>query len=71
MFRAIAYYLIFGRPLIMYLGILTFLTFCTAALIALSILRGANIPLKWHIRIACLALILAVIHGFLGLASYL
>ena len=49
MFQNITYFLIFGKPLIMYLGILTLLAFLFTASIAVMNLKGIRIiPFKWH-----------------------
>lgn len=71
MLENISYYLIFGKPLIMYFGILTYLSLASTAYIGYMKLRGRiKISLNWHFRIAWASLILASIHGILGLASY-
>ncbi len=71
MFQDITYALIFGKPLIMYLGILTLLAFLLTASIAILNFRGIHtIPFKWHPRCAALAICLAVIHGSLGILVY-
>lgn len=71
MFRNIAYYLIFGKPLIMYLGILTFCLIIFTALVGYMNLHGKTmIPLKWHFRLAKITIALAIIHGALGILSY-
>ena len=71
MFRNIAYFLIFGKPLIMYLGLLTLLSFLCTAYIGYSNFKGNSIiPLKWHFRIAACSFTLAFIHGGLGILSY-
>lgn len=71
MLTNISYYLIFGRPLIMYLGILTLSSFLFTAYIGFMNLRGkTKIPLRWHFRMAGISLTLAIIHGILGIAAY-
>ncbi len=71
MINNIAYYLIFGKPLIMYMGILTLLTFLLVAYIGHSILTGkSKFPLKWHLWIAGLAIFIALLHGTFGILSY-
>ena len=71
MFQDITYALIFGKPLIMYLGILTILAFFLTASIAILNFKGIHaIPFKWHPRCAAVALCLAVIHGSLGILAY-
>lgn len=71
MFKSIAYYLIFGKPLILYLGILTLLSFLFTASIAIMNLKGIHkIPFAWHHRMAIISISLALIHGTLGILSY-
>ena len=71
MIQKIAYYLIFGKPVIMYLGILTLLSFLFTAYIGAMNLRGkTKIPLSWHFRMAKISIALAVIHGILGMSAY-
>lgn len=71
MLRNISYYLIFGKPLIMYLGILTLLLFLFTALIGYLNVKGIQIiPFKWHPRFAIITIILALIHGILGILAY-
>jgi hypothetical protein len=71
MISNIAYYLIFGKPLIMYIGILTLLSFSFTAYIGFMNLKGkTKIPLKWHFRIAKISLAVAITHGLLGLSAY-
>ena len=71
MLTNITYYQIFGKPLIMYLGILTLLSFLFTALIGYLNRRGINrIPLAWHFRMAKISITLAIIHGLLGVLAY-
>jgi hypothetical protein len=71
MFENISYFLIFGKPLIMYLGIVTLLTFLFTATIAVMTLKGIRtIPFRWHPRCAVLAILLALVHGALGILAY-
>lgn len=71
MFRNISYFLIFGKPLIMYLGILTLLSFLFTALIGFLNFKGIRkIPFKWHPIMAATSITLAIIHGFLGILTY-
>ncbi|MBI2330243.1 hypothetical protein HYU94_02550 [Candidatus Daviesbacteria bacterium] len=72
MITAIAYYLILGKPVIFYLGILTYLSFLFTALLGYTYFKGRPIlPFAWHPRFAAVSLILATIHGLLGLSLYL
>lgn len=71
MINNITYYLIFGRPLIFYLGILTISAFFFTATIAILNRRGIHtIPFKWHPRMAAIAITLAILHGLLGILAY-
>lgn len=71
MLANITYYPIFGKPLIMYLGILTLSSFFFTASIAFMNRRGIHIiPFAWHPRMAVISLTLAVIHGTLGILAY-
>ena len=71
MFAEIAYYMVLGKPLIFYLGIVTMLSFVVTGTIGFLFHRGiAKIPFKWHPRMAALSFLLAIIHGFLSAAVY-
>jgi hypothetical protein len=71
MFQDISYTLIFGKPLIMYLGILTLCAFLFTAAIAVLNFKGIRtIPFTWHSRCAAGALCLALVHGALGILAY-
>jgi len=71
MIRNIAYFMIFGKPLIMYIGILTFCSFLFTAYIGYMNLKGKmTIPVVWHFRMAKISICLALIHGFFGIMSY-
>ena len=68
----ITYYPIFGIPFIVYLGIAT-LSFIIITFVFgwLNFKHPGKIQFKWHIRMATIALILAFLHGFLGVMLYL
>jgi hypothetical protein len=71
MFQEITYFLIFGKPLIMYLGILTLLVILVTAAIAVMNKNGIRIiPFRWHPVCAGLAILLALVHGLLGMLAY-
>lgn len=71
MLKNIAYFLIFGKPVIMYLGILTISSFIFTAYAGMANMRGNNkIPLKWHSRMAKISITLAIIHGALAVSIY-
>jgi len=71
MFQEITYAPVFGKPLIMYLGIITLASFLFTASIAILNFRGIRkIPFVWHPRFAALSICLAIIHGSLGILAY-
>lgn len=71
MLQNISYALVFGKPLIMYLGILTLAGFLLTASIPVLNKKGIRIiPFSWHPRCAVLAICLAIIHGALGVLAY-
>jgi hypothetical protein len=69
MFNNITYYLIFGKPLIMYCGILTFIVLISTATAGAMVLKG-KLNFKWHKRLAITLVILALLHGALGVLSF-
>lgn len=72
MIAKLAYTLIFGKPLIMYLGILTLVSLLLTASIGLTSIKGIKwLPFKYHIKIATLTIILAIIHALFALSVYL
>lgn len=72
MLSEISYYLIFGKPMILYLGILVFLMIIFTALIAILRKKGkTKIPIIWHYRLAYITIILGILHGILGILAYL
>jgi len=71
MLRQITYYLIFGKPLILYLGILALLALLFTAIIGYLNLKGnQKIPFKWHLVAARVAIMLALAHALLGILTY-
>lgn len=71
MLQEITYYLIFGIPFVVYLGIITIVIFVLTALLALLKRKGKiKISIQWHYRLAFLSIILGIIHGFLGVIAY-
>jgi hypothetical protein len=71
MLQDITYFLIFGKPLIMYLGIVTLAAFLLTASIAVLNMKGIRvIPFRWHPRCAVVAIGLAILHGVLGVLAY-
>lgn len=71
MLQEISYFPVFGKPLILYLGILTLLAFLLAAAVAVMNRKGIRtIPFRWHPRCAAAAIFLALVHGLLGTLAY-
>lgn len=68
----ITYYSILGIPFIVHLGIITLVVFIVTALLPLlKKWKIAKVHVKWHIRLAIIAIILAIIHGILGFLMYI
>ena len=71
MVQNIAYHLILGKPVIMYMGILTYLSLLTTATIGRLNFKGkTTIPFKWHPRFAITTITLATLHAIMGLSVY-
>ena len=72
MIHTLAYTLIFGKPLIMYAGLVTFVMLLfTATVGALNFKGIVIIPFRWHPRLAIITIILAIVHAFFGLSVFL
>ena len=72
MISSLAYLMFLGKPVVFYLGILTYLLFLFTAILGYTYFKGKPIlPFIWHPRFAAASLILGTIHGLLGLSSYL
>lgn len=72
MLREIAIFPIFGKPLIMYGGIITL--FCLVATALIAILNQKGIikqAFGWHVWMARITIVLALVHGLLGIALFL
>lgn len=68
----LAYTPVFGLPLVAVFGILVFFSLCTTASIAILKVKGRRkIPFVWHYRFAGLTIVLAAVHGALGISVYL
>ena len=71
MIQNIAYTLVLGKPVIMYMGILTYLSLLSTATIGLLNFKGYNyVPLRWHPRFAVTTIILGTIHAIFGLSVF-
>lgn len=69
----VAYMPVLGLPLVVVLGIVLFLFLCITASIAVLKRRGAleNVPFTWHFWFARISLLLALVHGVLGISVYI
>ena len=65
----LTYLQILGKPLIMWLGIATLIAIIITATIGFYLRKG-RFNYKTHMKWAIISLILAFMHGMLGLASY-
>ncbi len=72
MLQEITYYLIFGIPFIVHLGLVVLMLFVVTALLAL-LKRKQKIKysIQWHYRLAYLSIILGLVHAVLGLLAYI
>ena len=72
MLTEITYYMIFGMPLIAYLGTITLVSLLLTASISVMNKRGIRlIPFRWHPRMAAVTIMLALVHGILGMLSFI
>jgi len=72
MLNTLAFYQLFGYPVIMYAGIVTFLLFLATAMIGMLIMKQKiKWPLSTHIIFARVALLFGVIHAIFGMAYFL
>ena len=72
MIRTIAGFLIFGRPLTVYMGILTLILLIGTAMIpTLNKKRQTKIPMKYHFWLARTTIGIAILHGVLVSSLYL
>jgi dolichyl-phosphate-mannose--protein O-mannosyl transferase len=71
MLQEITYFMILGRPLLVWMGMLTLLAILLTAAIAVLNRRGVRtIPFVWHPRCAVIAVVLALAHGTLAMLAY-
>jgi hypothetical protein len=72
MFQEITYYMFFGIPFIVYLGIVTIFMFILTAILALLKRKGKlKYSIQWHYRLAYISIILGIIHSVLGISIYI
>lgn len=69
MLTQITYYPILGKPLMMYLGILVFLSFTATAIIGRRVFLGKT-NVRYHLMMVRISFTLAIIHAILGILIY-
>jgi uncharacterized membrane protein len=72
--QQIAYTVLFGRPLVFYLGILTYTLVLATALVAFlrtRVKRMRKMPVALHRSLGSAALVLGTLHGLFSLSAYL
>jgi hypothetical protein len=63
-FLSVAMIAIFGIPLAFYLGAATLICLITTAILGMLVLReGSGVPFAWHLNMARLTIVIALIHG--------
>jgi thiosulfate reductase cytochrome b subunit len=68
---SLTHIVVFGLPLALYFGIITFLCLLTTALLGFFVLKGLyNIPFRWHMRMAAVTIFFAIIHVLLVILQY-
>jgi hypothetical protein len=70
MLQEISYYPIFGKPLLMYIGLAVLLSFSYTAYLGYSIFKGKKIPFKRHQMAAVTSFAIAIVHAILGILLY-
>jgi len=69
MFGLLASITVFGLPLAIVFGIITFVCLLVTALLGYLVLKGKyNIPFAWHMRMAAATIIVAIVHIVLVIA---
>jgi len=67
----LAYLPLLGKPLIFWLGIGSFAALLAATSVSTLLRKRIRTWLTWHKRFAWTAFLLAVVHGVLGILTYL
>jgi cytochrome b561 len=63
-FEPVASVLILGLPLAIYLGAATLIALLATATIGMLVLReGSDVPFTWHVNMARLTIVIALIHA--------
>jgi membrane protein YdbS with pleckstrin-like domain len=71
MVSSFAHIVIFGLPIALWFGMITFLCLITAATLGILVLKGHyHVPFQWHMRMAAVTIFFAVIHVILVILQY-
>jgi len=71
MLNNVTYFLIFGKPLIMYAGIVVLICFLTTATIGAMLFKGSTkVSIKAHRTMAAISIALGIIHATLGVLAF-
>jgi len=63
MITSLGHIVIYGLPIALYFGIITFICLIITATMGILVLKGLyHIPFKWHMRMAAITFIFAIIH---------
>lgn len=65
---SIAFYPIFGKPFVLYLGIITLISFLVTAILGISFYRGL-LRFKWHPTMVVVSFFLAIIMTVVGVSA--
>jgi hypothetical protein len=65
---SIAFYPIFGKPFILYLGVITLISFLVTAIFGISFYRGL-LRFKWHPAMVAVSFFLAIIMTVVGVSA--
>jgi hypothetical protein len=63
-FAPVASIMLFGLPLAIYLGAAAIIALLATATLGMLVLKeGSHVPFTWHVNMARLTIVLAIIHG--------
>jgi hypothetical protein len=63
MITSIGHIQLFGLPIALYFGIVTFICLLATVTIGILVLKGKyHIPFTWHMRMAAITIVFALIH---------
>ena len=71
MLNQISYYPIFGYPFILYLGVMALILFLIAVSISTIFKGKIKSHFKTHRAVAIISILIALIHGLMGILAYL